>query len=91
MTDELNRMVAEVADGRRGTQQRLCHYPITGVACRREGVDMTNCQKCKELAMLLLEARDALPAITMTQARLHDIDLRLADRIESALEPWRVS
>lgn len=46
--------------------------------------------KCKELICLLLEARDALPAISFISARLHKVDLTLADRIETALEPWRV-
>ncbi len=46
-------------------------------------------EKCRELAQLLLEARDALPAISLTSARLRGIDLSLADRIETALEPWR--
>lgn len=46
-------------------------------------------QKAVELAKLLLEARDALPAITMLQAKLYNVSLSLADRIESALEPWR--
>ena len=46
------------------------------------------CEKCDELAMLLLEARDALPAITLTSAKLRGIDLTLANRIEAALEPW---
>ena len=46
-------------------------------------------EKCRELAQLLLEARDALPAISLTSARLRGIDLSLADRIEAALEPWR--
>jgi len=48
------------------------------------------CPKCIELARLLLEARDALPAISLASAKLHNIDLTLADRIEHALEPWRV-
>ena len=46
-------------------------------------------EKCRELAKLLLEARDALPAISMASARLRGIDLSLADRIEAALEPWK--
>lgn len=45
-------------------------------------------EKCRELARLLIEARDALPAISMASARLRGIDLTLADRIEAALEPW---
>lgn len=48
-------------------------------------------EKCKELANLLLEARDALPAISMSSARLRGLDLSLADRIETALEPWKIS
>lgn len=39
---------------------------------------------------LLLEARDALPAIPLANARLHNIRLDLADRIERAMEPWRI-
>jgi hypothetical protein len=56
--------------------------------------NMTKAQlnlKVQEMFFLLLEARDALPAITMTAARLNNIDLTLADRIEKALEPWKVS
>jgi hypothetical protein len=48
------------------------------------------CTKCIELAHLLLEARDALPAITVDRARLYNVSLSLADRIENALEPWRI-
>jgi hypothetical protein len=51
----------------------------------------SNCAKCEELARLLLECRDALPAITVANARLHNVSLTLADRIEEALEPWRVA
>lgn len=40
-------------------------------------------------AVLLLECRDALPAITKESARMHGIDLTLADRIEALLKPWR--
>lgn len=46
-------------------------------------------EKCRELAKLLLECRDALPAISLTAAKLHNVSLSLADRIEDALEPWR--
>ncbi len=46
-------------------------------------------EKCRELAQLLLESRDALSAISLTSARLRGIDLSLADRIEAALEPWK--
>lgn len=45
-------------------------------------------KKAVELARLLLECRDALPAITVTRAKLHGVDLTLADRIEDALEIW---
>lgn len=53
-------------------------------------VHTASCSKCRELMQLLLEARDALPAISLTSARLHHISLSLADRIENALEPWRL-
>lgn len=46
--------------------------------------------KIAEMFDLLLEARDALPAITMSSAKLRNIDLTLASRIEDCLEPWRV-
>jgi hypothetical protein len=48
------------------------------------------CEKCNQLAYLLLECRDALPAISLASARLHNIDLSLASRIEDALAPWEV-
>lgn len=47
-------------------------------------------EKTTELAHLLLECRDALPAITLTRAHLYKVDLRLGDRIDAALEPWKV-
>lgn len=59
-------------------------------ACYTDERPPISCPKCKELAKLLLEARDALPAISLASARLRGIDLSLADRIETALEPWRV-
>jgi len=46
------------------------------------------CSKCNQLARLLIECRDALPAISIASARLHHVDLSLADRIEAALKPW---
>jgi hypothetical protein len=49
---------------------------------------MKKCEKCDELARLLIECRDALPAISMASARLHGVSLSLATRIESALKPW---
>ncbi len=52
--------------------------------------DWTDDPRTKHLAKLLLECRDALPAISLASARLHGIDLTLADRIESALEPWKL-
>lgn len=42
-------------------------------------------------ARLLLECRDALPAISEVSARLHNIDLTLTDRITEILKPWRVA
>ena len=44
--------------------------------------------KIKEMVMLLIECRDALPAITLTAAKLRGVDLSLADRIEACLRPW---
>ena len=48
-------------------------------------------EKIKQAANLLLEARDALPAISLTSAKLRGLDLTLADRIEDWLEPWRTT
>lgn len=47
-------------------------------------------EKCQEMALLLIECRDALPAITISAARLYNVKLDLDKRIEEALEPWRV-
>lgn len=46
--------------------------------------------KMRELVMLLVEARDALPAISLASAKLHNVSLDLDKRIEAAIEPWRV-
>lgn len=54
-------------------------------------MDDKKCPKCDELARLLLEARDALPAISLVSARLRGISLTLADRIEQALKPWEIT
>jgi hypothetical protein len=43
-----------------------------------------------KLAKVAVEARDMLPYITMTTAKLHHLDLTLADRIEEALKPWLI-
>lgn len=48
-------------------------------------------KKFKELIYLILECRDALPAITMTAAKLHGVDLSLADRIEACLKPFETT
>ena len=48
-------------------------------------------EKIKQAFHLLLEARDALPAIPMTAAKLRGLDLTLADRVEDWLEPWQIS
>lgn len=45
-------------------------------------------EKIMEMAKLLLECRDALPAITMVAAKIRGMDLTLSDRIENSLEPW---
>jgi hypothetical protein len=47
--------------------------------------------KCQELVRLLIECRDALPAIPMASARLHNVKLDLASRIEEALKPWETT
>ena len=47
--------------------------------------------KLKEVLHLLIEARDALPAISLASAKLHGVDLTLADRIEEAMKPWEVN
>lgn len=46
--------------------------------------------KVIRMARLLLECRDALPAISLTSAKLHGVSLTLADRIEEELEPWLI-
>lgn len=48
-------------------------------------------QRVITMAKLLIECRDALPAITTTSARLHGVDLTLDKRIEKVLEPWLVA
>jgi len=47
--------------------------------------------KMKEMILLLIECRDALPAISLTSAKIRNIDLKLADRIEACLQPWETS
>jgi Fe-S-cluster containining protein len=68
-------------------ENNLCVYP------KRGDQNMSKpemCAKCNELARLLVECRDTLPAITVDRARLHGVDLTLALRIETALQPWAV-
>ena len=48
------------------------------------------CIQCNNLAKLLLECRDALPAISLASAKLRGISLSLAARIEEALKPWQI-
>jgi hypothetical protein len=48
-------------------------------------------EKIKQAASLLIECRDALPAITVVQQRLHNVSHNLDKRIEGWLEPWRVA
>lgn len=47
--------------------------------------------RTKRLAKLLVECRDALPAISTVAAKIHGVDLTLADRIDQELLPWRTS
>lgn len=42
--------------------------------------------KCEEMFYLLIECRDALPAITIHAARLHRVRLDLDKRIEACIE-----
>lgn len=51
---------------------------------------MEAANKIEEMFKLLLECRDALPAIPLASAKLRGLDLRLADRIEDCIEPWRL-
>jgi len=46
--------------------------------------------KMREMISLLIECRDALPAINLASARLHNVDLSLADRIGKCLKPWEI-
>jgi len=45
----------------------------------------------KKMFYLLIESRDALPAISMTSAKLRNIDSSLADRIEDCLTPFKTT
>lgn len=47
--------------------------------------------KVKEIIYLLIEARDALPAISLASAKMRGIKLDLADRIEDCLKPWETT
>ena len=47
-------------------------------------------KKLEAMATLLVECRDALPAISLVAAKLHGVRLDLADRIETELKPWEV-
>ena len=51
---------------------------------------MDDKEKLVQMARLLLECRDALPAISLASAKLCGIKLDLADRIEEALKPWLI-
>lgn len=47
--------------------------------------------KMREMIGLLIECRDALPAISLASAKLHNVDLSLADKIEKCLKPWEMT
>jgi hypothetical protein len=51
---------------------------------------LLNPEWLNNFAQLALEARDALPAIPLHSARLHNVSLTLADRIEDKLKPWLI-
>lgn len=44
--------------------------------------------KMREMIALLIECRDALPAISLASANLHGVDLSLDKKIEACLKPW---
>lgn len=50
--------------------------------------DWVKDERTWQLVRLLIECRDALPAITLAAARLRGLDLNLANRIDAALKPW---
>ncbi len=90
------------AEGETNPIERLEHELAVAFA-NREEVDNLLCaqreettrlqrelDKRQDMPALLLECRDALPAISLTSARLHNVSLTLADRIEAALAPWEV-
>lgn len=54
-------------------------------------MESTDYDKVKEMIRLLIECRDALPAISLTSARLRNVSLTLGDRIEACLEPWETT
>jgi hypothetical protein len=54
-----------------------------------EGIE-NKAEKLDGMARLLIECRDALPAIKQHQLRLYNISPTLADRIDETLEPWVV-
>lgn len=41
-----------------------------------------------EMAMVLVKCRDAIPAISISSARLHNIPLDLDRQIEKCIESW---
>jgi len=41
-----------------------------------------------ELVRMIIQCRDALPAISMASARLHNVPLDLDKQIERLLKPW---
>lgn len=47
--------------------------------------------KVVEIIRLLIECRDALPAISEMNARIYGVKLDLADRIDECLKPWETT
>jgi len=46
--------------------------------------------RLSEIMPLFEEARDALPALSLTSAKLHRVDLTLADRMDAVgMRDWR--
>jgi hypothetical protein len=59
-----------------------------GKAVSVEKTDWHKDPRTWELVRMIIECRDALPAITMVSARLHNVPLDLDKRIEQLLKPW---
>lgn len=64
---------------------RHAGYPDVAVGRYRDAAD-----QMERMARVLIQCRDALPAISTVNARLYNISLDLDKRIEECLEPWLI-